>query len=179
MMDPPATVHERVLNATASSQNKSAQDALQLPAILSHPGIAPITAVAPHLDATSEWMGASPSSPHIRSDSLGTGPPLLPADSPVHNSRSGSGGIQRPGPAAVEPPKPRSAAIVSVGRPIKEYVLTVWTGDKFGAGTDSKVCVEVIGTSGSAGRTLPGGKNIFRRGGKDMFHMKLEVRILC
>jgi len=54
-----------------------------------------------------------------------------------------------------------------------EYIVTTWTTDVKGAGTDARVSVVLFGASeNSESLALEGGKSSFKRGGKDTFKVK-------
>ncbi|KXZ56858.1 hypothetical protein GPECTOR_1g774 [Gonium pectorale] len=58
-------------------------------------------------------------------------------------------------------------------RPLVQYECTVVTGDKFGAGTDAQVGIELIGSRGVAKHSFDQSKTLFERGRRDRFRLTL------
>ncbi|GFH12272.1 uncharacterized protein HaLaN_07922, partial [Haematococcus lacustris] len=54
-----------------------------------------------------------------------------------------------------------------------EYEVEVVTGDKYGAGTDSRVTLLLTGSAGNASHTLEQSRALFERGSKDRFRLRL------
>ncbi|KAG2499991.1 hypothetical protein HYH03_002273 [Edaphochlamys debaryana] len=64
------------------------------------------------------------------------------------------------------PPKPPP-------RPLLPYEVTVVTGDKYGAGTDALVSMEIQGSRGTAQHTFEQSKTLFEKGSRDRFRLTL------
>ncbi len=58
-------------------------------------------------------------------------------------------------------------------KPLTVYTATVVTGDKFGAGTDALISMEVTGSRDVASHTFETSKALFEKGSRDVFRLTL------
>ncbi|GFR41097.1 hypothetical protein Agub_g1741 [Astrephomene gubernaculifera] len=92
-------------------------------------------------------------------------PPAAAADAAA--TAAGAEEDGKAGEAVPEQPPPPPP------RPLVQYECTIATGDKFGAGTDALVGIELLGSLGSAKYTFEHSKTLFERGSRDRFRLTL------